>query len=249
MVRAFARYVIWLSAMLLFVTGTALADTTITFDGLADGTVINNQYAGVTLQCFVGGGGCPTGANVYARTEGVGFAFSGANVVSTEPLGIWPLQQDPATGAIEVLFSTPQSAASIEAMPFTLPEGFGTPGYSYLQAYSKSGSTFNFLGASYDSTLNQYSLLNVNTSQWASGTLIDALLIGQVEGGFPTAALFDNLCYSDVATGCNSGSGGPGPFPAPPPGTPGAPVTAPEPGTILLSGLGLAAFALKRACF
>lgn len=196
----------------------ARADTLINFDNVTNGTIINTAYAGVTFSCH--GAACPSG-NVYARSA-VG-AFSSPNVVSTEPNPIVPFQQDASTGAIEVAFATPQSAVSIEAEPTLMPEGFGTSGYAYLQAYD---SSLHLLGQVNDSTLNVYSLL----SESFAGD-ISYLLIGETTGNFPTIALFDNLCYSTDTTGCGAGGGG-------------GSTSTPEPGSFLLLGTGLVVLVL-----
>lgn len=214
--------------MSLLGTAGAWADTLINFDNVTDGTVINNLYSGVTFSCFssLTPSACPS-ANVYARSS-PGFAFSGNNVVSTEPTGILPDQQDPASGAIEVQFATAQSAVSIEAMPLLLPEGFGTPGIAYLQAYD---SSLHLLGEVDSTTVGSYNLLSL-----AFAGDISYLLIGETQGNFPTVALFDDLCYSSSATGCSVGGGG---------GTP----PVPEPTTVGLLGAGLAgvlAFARRK---
>src|SRR5258708_32111036 len=127
MLRGFARYAIWLSALFLFVAGTAFADTTINFDGVADGTNINSAYPGVTFSCF--GAACPS-SNVFARSIGAS-AFSPSNVVSTLSAGI-PGVQDSVGGASEASFATPQTAGSIENFWFLAPHGGVTHGVAHF---------------------------------------------------------------------------------------------------------------------
>jgi hypothetical protein len=95
---------------------------------------------------------------------------------------------------------------SIQALPSLSPEGFGTPGYAYLQAYD---SNFNLLGQVEDNTLDVFNPLSLN-----SPNKISYLLIGDVMGNFPTYSLFDDLCYSTDNGSC------PGINPTPPSAVP-----------------------------
>lgn len=220
----FLAMILVLGTLLLGVPGAGAQ--TINFDTVSSGTPIDTVYPGLTFSCTyspnpsvcsLGGG------HVYAVNSVQ--AFNSPNIVSTyvNPGGIYG-QQDNITGAIEVAFATPQSIVSIEAYPFLAPEGLGPNGYAYIQAYT---STFVPLGEVNDNTLNAYNPLSIS-----SAGNISYVVIGDVQGN-NTLSLFDNLCYSTSSTGCSANNGG------------GGPAATPEPATLVLWALGMAAIVLK----
>lgn len=218
-------------ALLLLGTAGAWANT-INFDNVADGTVIDASYSGVTFSCFSSVNAC-NGANsgsVYARSSLA--ATSASNIVSTVQTGVAGTQ-DSTTGAIEVHFDTAQSVVSIDDILFQAPEGLGTAGYGYLRAFD---SSLNFLGEA-DSAYGGNSA-NLGVSKTLSLTFagnISYLLLGDIQGSNIISA-FDNLCYSTDATGCVAGSGNNGGG-----NTGGGGTGVPEPGTWFLLAPGLAA--------
>lgn len=104
--------------------------TTVNFDGLADGTVINTHYAGVTF-------GNPLGsADIYARSSAS--AASPSNVVSVFQTGIPAF--DSRWGAVEAVFGTAQRYVSIDAAILRVSEGLSSPINSpKLEIYTASG--------------------------------------------------------------------------------------------------------------
>src|SRR6478672_7199015 len=110
--------------------------TTINFDNLTDGTVIDSLFSGsgVTFSNAIGG-------SVYAQDAG-GFAPSGSNVVSVLNGGLDSFF-DGQSGAVKATFSTLQSTVSIDARAVGPVEFLGTlQNRPYLQAYDING---NFL--------------------------------------------------------------------------------------------------------
>jgi hypothetical protein len=102
--------------------------TLITFDNVADGTVINSVYStqGVSFINPLGNG------DVYARAFSPN-AASNPNVVSVIQTGFPSF--DARSGAVRANFAVAQGRVSIEAAIVRVPEGLGTP-----RQLSKTGS-------------------------------------------------------------------------------------------------------------
>ena len=191
----------------------------ITFDGLADGTIIDTYYAGLTFNN-------PVGGSIYARTT-TG-AESASNVVSVLATGI------PAYsayyGAVDVSFATLQSTVSIDASPMLLPEGLGQIlNRPYLQAFDSSN---NLLGTVYYAGtlpgvggIGPYETLTFTS---ASNNIAKMRFsVQQSQGGLNVYGFFDNLSY---------GTSGP------------IEEQVPEPSSLLLLGTGVLSMtgALRR---
>lgn len=193
-------------ALTLLGTAGARADTILNFDNVANATNIDSAYAGVTFSCFSTVNACNGTSNtgdVFARSFSA--APSPPNIIATFANGV-PGTQDSTTGAIEVHFATAQSAVSIDDYLFQAPEGLGTAGYGYLEAFDSSK---NFLGLVQDLYGGNAANLDVTktlTFSSAAGN-ISYLLLGDIQGANIISA-FDNLCYSSSAGGCVSGGSG-----------------------------------------
>jgi hypothetical protein len=208
-----------IAAAALVVAGAANAQaTTITFDGVANATVINSLYAalGVTFACSDGNfpGTCNVdgdGANVYARTTAIN--NSPANVISSLGAGI-PGERVNLTGPIQANFTTGQSSVSLDAFLLLSPEGFGAPGAAFLSAFN--GTTF--LGSQSTSASETWQTLTVG----GFGQDITNVRFSSTVGAYPSYGVFDNLVFAGTTPN-------PDPNPAP----------VPEPVSMLLVGTGL----------
>jgi len=117
-------------SIVLFVEGTALAETTINSMSVADGTTIHTTYPGeLRFSCF---GARGPSSNVLQRSIGALNSVH-SNVVSTI-FGVGSQEgKDSVGGAIEVSFATRSQAVSIEKLYFFAPEGPGNTGFGYFQ--------------------------------------------------------------------------------------------------------------------
>jgi len=170
----------------------------INFDDVADGTVINTHYTGVTFTKLLSG---VDGGNVYARA--ISAAESAPNVVSIFDTG-YP-GYDNRFGTIHAEFGAAQTSVSIDTFLVLAPEGFGASGTGYLKAYNSSNA---LVGTATTTTLGSWQTLSVTGSDIVRAYFTVAF------NEFPTYGLFDNFNFGD-------GTGGPGPGPGavPEPGT------------------------------
>lgn len=100
---------------------------------VADGTVVDNSYAGYGVTFSCSGNACAS-ASVFARQSS-----SGSNVVSVFPSGGGLPMFDVRWGVVRAEFATPRNWVSIDAKPVLPPEYWGKPvAKPYLQAYDEN---------------------------------------------------------------------------------------------------------------
>jgi CSLREA domain-containing protein len=186
---------LFLSASLISVHPAAqAAQTTINFDDVAGGTMINTHYAGVTFTN-------PIGGNVFAKS-GLGFAPSSPNVVCITNGGTTFPFFDSVSGAVDARFSTPMRLVSVDVRPVGPVDSFLTPLTSrpYLQAFDAAG---NLLATVYYSgplpTNCCYDVGPVQTLSYTSTTanIARARLSSQQPNPYHTYGMFDNLSFDD----------------------------------------------------
>src|SRR5581483_9037925 len=90
--------------------GAWAVETLINFDDVADNTIINTHYAGITFTN-------PIGGNIAARS-GLGNAPSSPNVVCVTNGGTPPFFDSPF-GAVDARLATPVRMVKIDARPGT----------------------------------------------------------------------------------------------------------------------------------
>ncbi|MEO8372822.1 MAG: PEP-CTERM sorting domain-containing protein [Candidatus Solibacter sp.] len=196
----------------------------ITFDTVADGTVVNSMYSGVTFTN-------PIGGDIYARDQG-SFAPSPPNVVSVVPpfgSGL-PTQSvfaffDALEGAVQAAFSTPQSVVSINASPVSPLEFLGNlVNRPFLEAYASNNT---FLGrVLYAGPLPTTAAFTVGPTEIltftsASNNIAYVRFSSQTsQSSIRTFGLFDNLTFTATAV--------------------------PEPSSILLIATGIVAAVVRK---
>lgn len=170
--------------------------TTINFDNVSDGTVINNFYSanGVTFINPLGD------ADIYARSSSVN--ASPDNVVSVFQTGIPAF--DARFGAVQANFTSLQQTVSIDAAILRLPEGLGSPiNFPKLEVYDSSNTLLAVV--SWDFLVDPQPPVG-GISGWqtlayvSSSNNIDHVrfLSGQPGGSPSNFGYFDNLTFSDT---------------------------------------------------
>ena len=127
------------ASVLTFTGGpVAVRAATIDFDDVANGTIIDTHYPGVTFGCVV----CASG-HAFARdmnTFGSTTAASGLNVVTlVDPASSTLTSFDTRSGAVSATFAVPQRFVSIDARPQLPLEFLGSANNKpFLELYSSA---------------------------------------------------------------------------------------------------------------
>jgi hypothetical protein len=165
--------------------------TTLNFDDVADGTVIDTAYAGVTFSN-------PLGGDVYARSTS--FAASATNVVSIFQTGLPPFNA--SYGAVDISFATLQHTVSVDAAAVAALEPLGTPhNRPYLQAFDSTGHLLQTVYFSGTLPTNSFQVSAYETLSFTGvGDSIAKIRISgqQGAGGPPLYALFDNVTFTST---------------------------------------------------
>lgn len=119
----------------------------IRFDDVADGTVVDAQYAGSGVTFASLTTNPPSRGSAYARQLQIGTAASGVNVLSLSKGAGWTgAFFDARQGAVEATFSQLQRSVSVLALPLDSPEGLGMDdNRPFMEAFDTAGA---YLGRS-----------------------------------------------------------------------------------------------------
>jgi hypothetical protein len=219
MKRAFSIGVVALSLVGMSAQHSQAA--TITFDNLASGTVLTNQYPDIVSWTN------PLGGSVYALDR-----FSGAgNGVSINSTGTAPFNA--STGAVDITFAAAQQTVSIDTTEI-LNSGdmFGfSPLHSYMSIYNANGFVTNVYATLQMGSGDIKTQTLSYTSAAADITKIRLSVQYDSTGSSGTAlfAEFDNLTFN--TSGSTGGGGDTG---------------VPEPASLAMMSLGLATAAARK---
>ena len=180
-------FVLVVCVVLIFSFGLQGNATTINFDDVSSGTVINNQYSGVTFSSS----GPAANGNVYAN--GLSNSESPPNVVSVFGLGEDGSFNDTG-GTIHAAFTSAQTSVSIDALYYDAVEvlGPGTYSIAYLKAYDSGGNLVSTATGRYPLAYNPWQTLSV------TGIDIMNVYFTVQHFDFSTTAYFDNFTFSSV---------------------------------------------------
>ena len=159
----------------------------IDFDDVKSGTVINDNYDGVTFSCP----GCDGGNDVLARQPSDFTPVSEPNVVSPDDAedGCWNQE---SIGFVRATFDMPTSAVSIRALTDDDDES-GNPDQGVLRAYNAADELLDedFSVVWENPTPGEWDILFV------SGADISYVEFAGIQSGWSTC--FDDLAWGEAA--------------------------------------------------
>jgi hypothetical protein len=171
--------------------------TVINFDDVADGTVINTHYAGVTFSN-------PLGGNVYAQAAGNG-SISAPNAVSILNAGTLDFFFNATNGAVDASFATLQQTVSIDARAVGPVEFLGAlQNRPFLEAYDSANNLLGkvlFAGALPTGCCFEFTPSETLTFTSGSANIAKVRFSSQIsQGGAAVFGLFDNLSFTGATT-------------------------------------------------
>ncbi len=180
----------------------------INFDDVADGTIVNTHYPGVTFSNPL-----HATSNIFARA-GSGFAPSSPNIVSVfRPPALAPF--DARDGAVDATFATPVGSVSIDARPVA-PLEFLTPltRRPFLQAFDSAGNLIAtvYYAGTLPNTVSGVGPMETLTVTSTGNNIARVRFSSQNPGNPPTVpptyGMFDNLRFDRIFSLAASATGG-----------------------------------------
>lgn len=167
--------------------------TVINFDDVADGTVINTHYAGVTFSN-------PLGGNVYAQAVGASGNISAPNAVSILNGGL-DFFFNASSGAVDATFATLQQTVSIDVRAVGPVEFLGAlQNRPFLEAYDSANGFLGrvlFAGALPTDCCFAFTPIETLTFTSGSANIAKVRFSSQIsQSGAAVYGLFDNLSFT-----------------------------------------------------
>ena len=162
------------------------------FDGVADGTIINNQYMGVALAAILPGQTAK--GPVYARKSWD--KTNPSNVMSLQSPDIAMATFDDGTGYIEVTFTDPVKSVAVDALALAWVDMRPVTAKPYLEAWDANGMKLGRV--LYPVNFGEAGWGTWQRLQYVStGANIKRVLIGseRLSNSSPVYGLFDQLSF------------------------------------------------------